>query len=240
MDRTCKVQIALITLFLAGFQGVAWAKDRARGNKIPFDVAKLRIEVNETDGDSGLHILLDGEGWRSVELSDPRGRTVLKVRGFAGVGRTGLTEMFFESAEPGFDELPLNDFLARFPQGVYKFTGTTVEGERIAGQASLSHAIPAAPQLISPESGSTQVINNTVIAWSPVADPLGSTIVKYEVIVENDNAGLSLSATVPATVNQITVPAEFLTAGTEYKYEVLAIEAGGNQTLAEATFSTAP
>ena len=34
------------------------------------------------------------------------------------------------------------------------------------------------------------------------------------------------------------VPAEFLQRGTEYKAEVLAIEAGGNQTLTEIAFLT--
>jgi hypothetical protein len=37
----------------------------------------------------------------------------------------------------------------------------------------------------------------------------------------------------------MSVPAEFLEAGAEYKVEVVAVEASGNQTLSEITFSTA-
>lgn len=233
----CLFLMALI-LCLTALDSVADNKPRRKS--VPFDDARLRIEVNATDGDSGLHILLDGEGWREVELIDPRGRSVLEVKGSSNVSRTGLTEMFFESAEPGFDELPLADFLKRFPAGNYRFKGTTVEGDRITGKATLTHALPDAPQLLSPTAGSIQDKNNTVIAWAPVPDPAGSAIVKYEVIVEDTASGRGLSVIVPANVHQLTVPTEFLQSNTEYKYEVLAIETGGNQTLAETAFRTAP
>ncbi len=36
----------------------------------------------------------------------------------------------------------------------------------------------------------------------------------------------------------MTVPPEFMDPGTEYKYEVLAIEASGNQTITEREFET--
>ena len=42
----------------------------------------------------------------------------------------------------------------------------------------------------------------------------------------------------PATVNSIAVPDEFIETGTLYKYEVLAIEQSGNQTLSSAAFTT--
>jgi hypothetical protein len=44
------------------------------------------------------------------------------------------------------------------------------------------------------------------------------------------------SADLPATATELPVPAEFVQPGTVYKVEVLAIEAGGNQTLTELTF----
>ena len=39
-----------------------------------------------------------------------------------------------------------------------------------------------------------------------------------------------------ASVTIVTIPAEFLEPGTEYKLEVQAIEKSGNQTISEITF----
>jgi hypothetical protein len=44
------------------------------------------------------------------------------------------------------------------------------------------------------------------------------------------------SADLPASVTSLTVPSEFLESGIEYKLEVQAIEASGNQTLTEMSF----
>ena len=48
----------------------------------------------------------------------------------------------------------------------------------------------------------------------------------------------SLSMYVPAGVTSMRVPKEFLEAGTDYDWEVLAIEESGNQTLSSGKFST--
>jgi hypothetical protein len=45
-----------------------------------------------------------------------------------------------------------------------------------------------------------------------------------------------LSVDVPASARKVTVPAEFLERGVEYKLEVQAIEKSGNQTLTEIAF----
>jgi hypothetical protein len=63
-------------------------------------------------------------------------------------------------------------------------------------------------------------------------------IVGYEVIVENGD--LNFDVHLPGEATQIAVSPEFLKAGADYLFEVLAIEAGGNQTITEGCFSTAP
>lgn len=78
----------------------------------------------------------------------------------------------------------------------------------------------------------------TVIAWNPVANPPGSTIVGYEVIVEGGTPERTFDVKVPAATTSVTVPAEFLAPRTDYNFEVLAIEAGGNQTITEGSFTT--
>ncbi|MBW2527619.1 MAG: hypothetical protein JRI23_25785 [Deltaproteobacteria bacterium] len=57
---------------------------------------------------------------------------------------------------------------------------------------------------------------------------------------ENPPPERTLDVMLPPTATSLSVPPEFLTAGADCKYEVLAIEASGNQTLAEIPFSTAP
>ena len=70
-----------------------------------------------------------------------------------------------------------------------------------------------------------------------MADPPGSEIVGYQVIVEREKLTplVVFSADVsPATIS-VTVPSEFMEPGTEYKFEVLAIEASGNKTISDAS-----
>jgi hypothetical protein len=58
--------------------------------------------------------------------------------------------------------------------------------------------------------------------------------------VDDDEApDLNFSIDVPADTTMVTLPPELLLAGTEYKFEVLAIEESGNQTITESCFETA-
>lgn len=206
--------------------------------QIPFEDAKIIIELNATDEDVGVQILLDGERWEQVEVVNPDGQQIFQSHGRGSVGEIGVTELFFESEEPSLAELPLDEFLALFPEGEYQFRGMTVDGYELVGAARFTHAIPDGPVLVSPAEGAIVNPNQTVIAWNPVADPPGSEIVEYEVIVEREDPLRPFDIHVPATVTSVTVSPEFLDPGTEYKFEVLAIEEGGNQTLSESFFET--
>ena len=233
------LMLALLGTLLAAGPVPASAHPR---EVIPFTDARIRIEVNATDGDSGLHVLLDAEGWKFVNIFDPRGKLIFHVEGGGSVRKTGLTELFFESAEPGFEELPLADFLKRFPAGNYRFTGETITGKKLLSVAKLTHALPEGPVLLLPEEGATVDPNNTLLRWEPVPDPAGSRIVRYEVLVVEDGTVPKrvLSATVPAAATSMVVPPTFLVPNSSYKWEILAIEEGGNQTLSEGTFLVGP
>ena len=212
---------------------------------LPYSQTRIIIEVNATAGDGGIQIFLDAEGWNRLDITDPEHNSIFSVVGSNSIGETGVTELFFESAEPSFDDLPLIDLLARFPAGSYRFAGETTDGKQLSGRATLSHNIPAGPTIASPEEGAA--LNPgapIVIDWNPVTDPYPGTtlpivISGYQVIVERAKAPIrQFSVFVPATVTSMTVPAEFIESGTDYKFEVLAIEQGGNQTITEGTFST--
>ncbi len=239
--RSCKLLAAIILLF-----GVSMSTADARGgwSIIEFSDARIIIEINATDGDSGIQMFVDGEGWKRLAVYDPRARRVLSVRGRGGVGQTGLTELFFESAEPGFDELPLDEFLERFPEGEYHFVGRSVERDWLVGVAELTHNLPAGPNILVPEEDATVSPNGLTVIWEAVTTQFGGgildgDIVAYQVIVEQEEPVLRVfSADVPGNVTSMSIPGEFLQPGVEYKVEVLAIEESGNQTLTEVPFFT--
>jgi Fibronectin type III domain len=117
----------------------------------------------------------------------------------------------------------------------------------MTGVAMLTHNIPEGPHLVSPlDGGPLQDPNNTTLVWEPVPPPNGSPIIAYQVLVVNPNSGLpalpkvTLDIHMPPTATSLVVPPGFLRPDTEYEWEVLAIEAGGNQTLSSSFFKTMP
>lgn len=213
---------------------------------LQYSQAKIIIEVNASAGDGGIQIFLDAEGWNRLEITDPNREVIFSVGATGSVGMTGVTELFFESAEPSFEDLPLEDLLERFPAGTYRFAGTTTDGKQLSGRPVLSHRIPAAPAIASPtEDAALNADAPIAIDWNPVTTPYPGTtlpvvITGYQVIVERVKPTplQQFSVFVPASVTKVTVPAEFLQTGAEYIFEVLAIEEGGNQTITEGSFTT--
>ncbi len=203
---------------------------------IRLDETGIWIEINDTDGDAGIQIFLDGEGWKRMKVTDPDGKVVLNVRARGSVSTQGITELFLESAEPSFDEQPLDEFLALFPAGIYRFEGMTTEGDVLRGRARLTHRLPDAPLLVFPVDEDVDP-EDAEFVWAPVADPPGGEIVLYEVVVECEEPDLrAFTAEVGPEVSSVTVPPEFLEGGEECKWEVLAVENSGNRTISEAEF----
>jgi hypothetical protein len=198
--------------------------------------ATMIVEVNATDGDAGLQVFLDGEPWTSMTISGPDRRALLVVNAEGRLKGYGLTELFSESSEPPFTEFPLEEFKALFPEGRYTFSGTTVKGQRLVGSATLSHEIPDGPEITAPTEGATVARDNVVARWNPVTTPAGIDIVGYRVIVTREDPLRVFNADLTASATSMTIPSEFLESGVEYKLEVQAIEANGNQTLTEIVF----
>lgn len=236
----------------AGVLGLQGCVDLGGGNgnggePVPLKEAKLNIEHNATDADTGFQGFIDSEGWERLDIIGPEG-TVLSLEGHGKLGELGLTELFFETVEPENAEVSIGDVLAALPEGNYTFEGVTMDGAPTVGTALLTHDIPAGAVLLSPAEGATVPANNLVMSWAPVTQTISGdsvTIIAYQLIVEVDElphphafAKRVLSVYVPSTVTSLTVPNEFLQAGTLYKWEVLAIEESGNQTLSSSEFST--
>ena len=60
------ILIAATVLALAPLAPAGWAQ-----GELPFGEANLFFELNDTDGDLGIHALIDGEPWRRLEIEDP-------------------------------------------------------------------------------------------------------------------------------------------------------------------------
>ena len=130
----------------------------------------------------------------------------------------GLSELFFEGAEPTLSDFPLADLLALFPEGTYEFEGRTVDGAEISGEGTLTHAVPAGPD-VSASDKTVGAGNSLTIRWQPVTkkatDPAGGVfpdedivVVAYQVIVEPFQ--VTLPATKPPAPMSVTVPPEFV------------------------------
>lgn len=231
--------------------------------------AFLRIEINATDGDVGFHGKFDGEPSRIMKIKKPDGGVIYVVTAHGALNKQGVTENFFESAEPTCAEQPLAAFLQRFPQGTYSFQGKTIDGENLEGEAFLSHALPAAPDISGFDGSAFAPGAPVVITWAPgtnlgnchdqalvdngtIPDPAGVPVDSWEVVVEPDEDQLEalglpqrvFSVQLPFGQRTVTVSPEYLqsyvAAGlTTFKFEVGA-KAGENQTFSEGGFTVGP
>lgn len=221
---------------LASLAAIRFAAGRpAQPEQHVFDEARIYIEYNFSGNDLGFHLSLDGEDWTDLKVYDPAGTKIFDVSAKGGYSDFGLTELFFEGAEPNLSEVPLADLLARFPQGQYTLIGRTVDNEKIAAVAMLTYDVPDAPTVSTLPAACGTSID---IAWTPVNAPAAIlpagnvNVIAYQVIVG------SFQVTVPGDVTSVTVPEQFyqsLETG-EHEFEVLAIDASGNQTIREGTF----
>jgi hypothetical protein len=135
-----------VALSLVAAAPISWSDDDEDEDEIPYSEAEIFFELNNTDGDLGIHALIDGDPWDHMEIEDPRERRMLNVRVSGRLRRQGLTEIFFESAEPTFDELSPKRFFRRFPAGTYEVEGRTLEGDELESEMLLTHVIPAPPE----------------------------------------------------------------------------------------------
>ena len=215
---------------------------------VPLKRATLLIEHNSTAEDTGFQAFVDGTAWKELEIEGPQGE-IFSVKPMGKLKGIGLTELFFESEEPPNAEMPIPQLLAKLPPGDYAFEAKTVGGGTQKSIAKFNHKIPAGPQIITPSTDA--VVSEAVdlqVSWSPGATPVNGTDINvtfYQLIVAklgepaHPGFGKSVySVHAPSNVTSMRVPHEFLAPNSEYEFEVIAIEAGGNQTLTTSTFKT--
>jgi hypothetical protein len=230
------------------------------GPELPFDEAQLYFELNHTDGDLGIHGLIDGDAWKSLEIEGPGEKLLMNVWIRNALRRQGLTEIFFESDEPSFDELSPAAFFKRFPEGIYEIEGITLDGEELEAELRLSHVMPGPPggikvngknSAVNCDAANLPVVTEPVtLDWNAVTKShpaigkpnVNVTVLSYEVVGEIEREGMNpevlvFSALLPRNVTIFEFPESFTAlAEDEMKFEIVTKLTNGNQTAVESCF----
>lgn len=196
-----------------------------------FERAELRLEQNLLDKDVEVKfdIVTKQGGVAALQVTAPDGRVVIDFK--SPGSKFGMRHLELESPEPAND----GRIQADFPEGVYRFVGTTNRGSKLEATKTLSHRLPPAPQMISPQPEQKDVpLVGTKVRWKPMPG-----IAQYVVILENEQSGREITAILSGTTNAFSVPTGFLIAGADYKVEIGAVGKNGNRTFVEYEVTTA-
>jgi hypothetical protein len=252
-------KIGKLSALAAGTSALLMSAASGVGQELPFEEAQLYFELNDTDGDLGFHGLIDGDAWKSLEIEGPGETLLMNVWVRNNLRRQGLTEIFFESDEPSFDELSPAQFFNRFPEGIYEVSGVTLDDEELESEIRISHVMPGRPGGIkvngktsAPNCDATlPVVSEPVtLDWNAVTKShptigkpnVNVTVRSYEVVgeIERENGTpevLVFSALLPRGVTAFEFPESFTKlADGEMKFEIVTKLVNGNQTAVESCF----
>jgi hypothetical protein len=241
----------VLSVVVGAVISVGAARQQGQQRDVRFAEAELFFELNDTDGDLGIHASIDGGPWTSLRIEAPGERTLLDLLSRGRLRSQGLTQLFLESAEPPFDELTPEGFFRRFPEGRYQIEGSLQDGRTIAKVASLSHVLAAPPQNVTisgePTAENCDAANLPVvfapvtIDWDPVTHShpeIGRSgpvkVSRYELFVERE--GVKLSLDLPSSVTEFEIPDGVTKLGDEFKFEIIVRTTTGNNTAIESCF----
>ncbi len=221
----------------------------ASAQSVAFTKSDIYFELNATDGDAGLHGILDGPAWKSARIRGPGGTfDVIRAQSNQDSPVFGMTELFFESNEPPLDERSFAELIALFPGGVYKFVGQTTANEPMRGEDTLLTAMPCPPVVRTPRL----VNGDLLITWrlqrgsynpdtgvcSPGnAVPTAFIQAFFELSNPDTGEARKFSVELGPDARSVEVPEELLLGIDlevfEEKAEVLVVGVGGNRTAIE-------
>ena len=237
----------------------------------PFKITNIHFETNASACDMGIQISFDTDGVSEGFVKDPNGQVVYQFGSVGGPEDThDITEGFQERVEPQIVELRralgcerdneepqslLTELLSAWPEGKYIFGGQS-EDTNFRGFARLSHKVPAGPEILAPEDGDVvSPDEELVLRWKKVTDAiipeLGPVqVVGYHVVIADATQPeplppgkfpAQLDVDLPSSAASFLVAKQFLRSNRIYEFEILATEAGGNQTISEGgVFCTQP
>lgn len=203
-----------------------------QGQATRFAVASVRFEQNATDGDVEVVFEVKGgdDGLTSLTVTAPDGRTVVSATS-PDTSTMGLRQYRLESPEP--TDAPR--LQKAYPEGVYRFAGTSAGGTRYAGEATLSHRLPPGITGSTPADRAANVrVRGLRITWTAVPD-----VASYVVIIEQPELGFELSVTLPRSATSFAVPDGVLQPSQGYTLAIGTVAKGGNASYVETSFATA-
>src|SRR5262245_5858941 len=256
---------------VAGAALAAAATAASAGETEPFKLTNIHFETNASACDMGIQMSFDTDGVSLGSVQDPNGQIVYRFGSAGGPTVThDITEGFQERVEPQIIDLEralgcerdeeepeiwLTELLSAWPAGTYVFRGSS-EDANFRGFARLSHKVPAGPEILAPEDGDVVPPDeNLLIRWkivtTPILPELGPVnVVGYHVVIADatnpepfppGKIPAQLDVDLPRLPSSLLVPKQFLRANRIYEFEILATEAGGNQTITEGgVFCTEP
>jgi hypothetical protein len=211
-------------LVLGMCQGIARADES-------FERIKVFLEQNVQDQDAEIKIEATGGkgGLSSLQVKAPDGRIVIDFK--APDSRLGMRTLLLESPEPKND----GHLQADFPAGAYTFSGLSTGGERLQGQALLSHVLPEAAAFVHPRPDATNVRHQRLrLNWRAVKG-----LASQMVVIEQEASGRTLKASLPGNATSFQVPDGFLLPATPYKLAIGSVAQSGNSSFIETEFTTA-
>ncbi len=216
----------------------------------PFAQAELFVELNDTDGDLGLHAAIDGGTWTTLEVEGPDDRTLLGIASAGRLRRQGMTQLAFESQEPSFEELEPEAFFRRFPEGHYDIEAQAQDGGTFENTVRLSHVLAAPAEatvngMPAAESCDAPVLpvvaGPVVVDWLPVTEhhpTLGRQgpvkIARYQFFVEQGD--IKLGVDLGPSLTEFEIPTSITSRGGVFKFEIVARTSTGNNTAVESCF----
>ncbi len=258
-------------VFVAGAALAAAATPALASETEPFKLTNIHFEANASACDMGIQMSFDTDGLSEGSVKDPNGQVVYQFGAVGGPGVTNdITEGFQERSEPQIIDLIralgcerdteepaiwLTQLLSAWPEGKYIFRGSSAD-TNWRGFAVLSHKVPAGPEILAPANRDiVSPDENLLIRWKKVTGPLlpelgPVNVVGYHVVIADatnpepfppGKMPAQFDVDLPASATSLLVPSQFLRANKIYEFEVLATEAGGNQTITEGgVFCTQP
>lgn len=217
--------VPVVALIMGSAASQVWANE--------LEECSVIFEFNSSDMDAGIQFFWDGDPWESCTVRNPDGDIVVDVD--ASRLSEGLTEGFFEGAEPEQDNMQaIRAFLRQFPNGTYIFTCDPVEDEDpYVCEADLNYQLLNAavlnveefPTITWTETGN---VTRAEIVIEAVVENGDEQVFTEKVIFEGGQLSYEVSEEFQALI-QANAIAETLI---ELKVEVL-IDRGGNKTITE-------
>lgn len=217
--------LAVVTAMLLTCSGnVALGADK-------FEKIAVYLEQNIQDADAEVKFEVIGPsmGLAVLRVAAPDGRIVVDFK--APDSKMGIRHLTLETPEPRND----GRLQADFPEGTYKFTGTTTGGATLHGEARLTHGLPKAASVVRPRPDEKNIpVGGLRITWKAVND-----VEAIAVVIEQGDTGQEVRAVLPGKATAFAVPNGFLAGATTYKLAIGTVAKGGNKTVTETSFTTA-